>query len=47
LFWQLVLVIEQRRGVTALVDLAALAPAHFPPYQTVHMQLRNWQKTGL
>lgn len=22
-------------------------PSQFPPYQTVHSQLRNWQKTGL
>ena len=22
-------------------------PSHFPPYQTVHAQLRNWQKTGI
>jgi Putative transposase of IS4/5 family (DUF4096) len=22
-------------------------PSHFPPYQTVHTQLRNWQKSGL
>jgi len=22
-------------------------PSDFPPYQTVHTQLRNWQKTGV
>jgi transposase len=22
-------------------------PSHFPPYQTVHAQLRKWQKTGV
>jgi hypothetical protein len=22
-------------------------PSQFPPYQTVHTQLRNWQKTGI
>jgi transposase len=22
-------------------------PSQFPPYQTVHTQLRNWQKTGV
>lgn len=22
-------------------------PKHFPPYQTVHAQLRTWQKSGI
>lgn len=22
-------------------------PSHFPPYQTVYTQLRNWQKAGI
>lgn len=34
---------HQRRTGCAWNEL----PKHFPPYQTVHTQLRNWQKSGL
>jgi hypothetical protein len=36
-------IVHQRRTGCAWNKL----PSHFPPYQTVHTQLRNWQKTGL
>ncbi len=36
-------IVHQRRMGCAWNEL----PKHFPPYQTVHTQLRNWQKSGL
>jgi transposase len=36
-------IVHQRRTGCAWNAL----PSHFPPYQTVHTQLRNWQKSGL
>jgi hypothetical protein len=36
-------IVYQRRTGCAWNEL----PSHFPPYQTVHTQLRNWQKSGL
>jgi hypothetical protein len=44
---------DRRRIVEAIVHQRQTGcawnklPSHFPPYQTVHTQLRNWQKTGL
>jgi Putative transposase of IS4/5 family (DUF4096) len=36
-------IVYQRRTGCAWNEL----PSHFPPYQTVHDQLRNWQKSGI
>jgi transposase len=36
-------IVHQRRTGCAWNEL----PSDFPPYQTVHTQLRNWQKSGL
>jgi hypothetical protein len=36
-------IVYQRRSGCAWNKL----PSHFPPYQTVHDQLRNWQKSGI
>jgi transposase len=36
-------IVYQRRTGCAWNEL----PSHFPAYQTVHTQLRNWQKSGL
>jgi Putative transposase of IS4/5 family (DUF4096) len=36
-------IVYQRRSGCAWNAL----PSHFPPYQTVHDQLRNWQKSGI
>lgn len=36
-------IVHQRRTGCAWNKL----PSHFPPYQTVHTQLRSWQKSGL
>jgi transposase len=44
---------DRRRIVEAIVHQRRIGcawnelPSHFPPYQTVHTQLRNWQKSGL
>jgi len=36
-------IVYQRQSGCAWNEL----PSHFPPYQTVHTQLRNWQKSGV